>query len=89
MVQLILCEILDAKGLDQTYGCFVNRRIAICGNGIVEYPEICDCGTASTCNERCCHPYDGTNRSCLLRHEAFECSPSRGKPCCLICLRDL
>jgi len=76
-----MVPVINAKGLDQTYGCFVNRRIAICGNGIVEYPEICDCGTASTCNERCCHPYDGTNRSCLLRHEAFECSPSRG-PCC-------
>ncbi len=68
----------DAKGLDQVYGCFKNRRIAICGNGIVEYPEICDCGTASTCNERCCTPYGVAGTPCTLRNEAYQCSTSRG-----------
>lgn len=76
-----MVPVINAKGLDKTYGCFINRRIAICGNGIVEYPELCDCGTASTCNERCCTPYGASGNPCSLRSEAYQCSPSRGVCC--------
>ncbi|KAK0161436.1 hypothetical protein PV327_009906 [Microctonus hyperodae] len=65
-------------------GCFAEYQTAICGNGVVEDGEECDCGWEEDCNDPCCHPQ-------RLRHEPFEipcrltedavCSPSQG-PCC-------
>ncbi|KAH0554945.1 hypothetical protein KQX54_014065, partial [Cotesia glomerata] len=60
------------------------HQIAICGNGVVEEGEECDCGWEEDCNDPCCHPQ-------RLHHAPFEipcrltedavCSPSQG-PCC-------
>ncbi|XP_063987004.1 disintegrin and metalloproteinase domain-containing protein 10-like isoform X2 [Diachasmimorpha longicaudata] len=65
-------------------GCFAEQQTAICGNGVVEEGEECDCGWEEDCNDPCCHPQ-------RLHHAPFEipcrltenavCSPSQG-PCC-------
>ncbi|XP_043289218.1 disintegrin and metalloproteinase domain-containing protein 10-like [Venturia canescens] len=65
-------------------GCFAEPQTAICGNGVVEEGEECDCGWEEDCNDPCCHPQ-------RLHHAPFEipcrltenaiCSPSQG-PCC-------
>ncbi|XP_074114801.1 disintegrin and metalloproteinase domain-containing protein 10 isoform X2 [Cotesia typhae] len=75
--------ILDVKARS-TKGCFAEHQIAICGNGVVEEGEECDCGWEEDCNDPCCHPQ-------RLHHAPFEipcrltedavCSPSQG-PCC-------
>ena len=71
--------LLDAKGLEVTEGCFTDRKFAICGNGVHELGEICDCGTVSTCREKCCTPFGSKEgQACTLRNPAYECSPSRG-----------
>ncbi|XP_034948232.1 disintegrin and metalloproteinase domain-containing protein 10-like [Chelonus insularis] len=67
-----------------TKGCFAELQVAICGNGVVEEGEECDCGWEEDCNDPCCHPQ-------RLHHAPFEipcrltedavCSPSQG-PCC-------
>ncbi|XP_054556877.1 A disintegrin and metallopeptidase domain 3-like isoform X2 [Talpa occidentalis] len=50
------------------------RKIAVCGNGVLEPPEECDCGTAESCNhKKCCQPED-----CSLIRSA-ECGSG---PCC-------
>lgn len=65
-------------------GCFTEPQIAICGNGVVEAGEQCDCGWEEDCKEDCCYPQ--------RRHAPLEqppchltphsiCSPSQG-PCC-------
>eukprot|EP00730_Choanoeca_flexa_P016800 TRINITY_DN8006_c0_g1_i2.p1 TRINITY_DN8006_c0_g1~~TRINITY_DN8006_c0_g1_i2.p1 ORF type:complete len:909 (+),score=143.27 TRINITY_DN8006_c0_g1_i2:91-2817(+) len=58
--------------------CFTDRADAICGNGIVELGEDCDCGSddASICtqNDPCCTP------TCELAL-GNQCSPQAG-PCC-------
>ncbi|WAR08935.1 ADA10-like protein, partial [Mya arenaria] len=54
------------------------HRTSICGNGIVEEGEQCDCG--SRCHlDNCCHRR-GTEHECSLKKDA-QCSPSQG-PCC-------
>ncbi|XP_044581254.1 disintegrin and metalloproteinase domain-containing protein 10-like [Cotesia glomerata] len=75
--------VLDVKARS-TKGCFAEHQIAICGNGVVEEGEECDCGWEEDCNDPCCHPQ-------RLHHAPFEipcrltedavCSPSQG-PCC-------
>ncbi|XP_052810094.1 disintegrin and metalloproteinase domain-containing protein 10-like [Mya arenaria] len=58
--------------------CFIEHRTSICGNGIVEEGEQCDCG--SRCHlDNCCHRR-GTEHECSLKKDA-QCSPSQG-PCC-------
>ncbi|XP_052808103.1 disintegrin and metalloproteinase domain-containing protein 10-like isoform X2 [Mya arenaria] len=58
--------------------CFKEHKISICGNGIVEEGEQCDCG--SRCHlDNCCHGR-GTKHECALKQDA-QCSPSQG-PCC-------
>ncbi|CAH1406553.1 unnamed protein product [Nezara viridula] len=65
-------------------GCFTEPQVAICGNGVVEDGEQCDCGWEEDCKEDCCYPQ--------RRHPPIEqppchltphsiCSPSQG-PCC-------
>jgi len=78
-----MIPVINAKGLEVNNGCFTNRYWAICGNGAHEEGEICDCGTVTTCVEKCCTPYGSkTGKACTLQNPAYECSPSRG-PCCL------
>uniref|UniRef100_A0A667WVP0 Disintegrin and metalloproteinase domain-containing protein 10 n=1 Tax=Myripristis murdjan TaxID=586833 RepID=A0A667WVP0_9TELE len=55
--------------------CFVESGQPICGNGLVEPGEECDCGYSDQCRDQCC--YDANqpdNRKCKL-------NPSQG-PCC-------
>ncbi|KAG5264144.1 hypothetical protein AALO_G00272640 [Alosa alosa] len=61
--------------------CFVESGQPICGNGLVEAGEECDCGYSDQCKDMCCfdaNQPEGTK--CKLRPDAF-CSPSQG-PCC-------
>ena len=53
----------------------------ICGNGIVEGWEDCDCGESTLeCKEKCCYPADHRNNPCLLKSRKV-CSPSAGGCC--------
>ena len=58
--------------------------MAICGNGVVEDGEECDCGWEEDCLEDCCWPqrtkYSSNQLPCTLR-PTKQCSPSEG-PCC-------
>ncbi|XP_051716047.1 disintegrin and metalloproteinase domain-containing protein 10-like isoform X1 [Ctenopharyngodon idella] len=61
--------------------CFVESGQPICGNGLVEPGEECDCGYSDQCKDECC--YDANqpdNRKCKLKPNKV-CSPSQG-PCC-------
>ncbi|XP_055927668.1 disintegrin and metalloproteinase domain-containing protein 10-like [Argiope bruennichi] len=65
-------------------GCFTEIQDSICGNGVVEKNEQCDCGWEEDCEESCCFPMR-TNPPrdeppCMLRPNVI-CSPSQG-PCC-------
>ncbi|KAG6456568.1 hypothetical protein O3G_MSEX009796 [Manduca sexta] len=55
---------------------------AICGNGVVEEGEECDCGWASECTDVCCRPQAARPhyKPCTLTEHSV-CSPSQG-PCC-------
>ncbi|CAG0886588.1 unnamed protein product [Cyprideis torosa] len=65
-------------------GCFTEPQAAICGNGVVEDGEECDCGWEEDCVEQCCFPMRTTappfEKPCTLRPGKL-CSPSQG-PCC-------
>ncbi|KAI4550567.1 hypothetical protein MJT46_018732 [Ovis ammon polii x Ovis aries] len=53
---------------------FPQGRQSICGNGVLEPPEQCDCGTMETCEySKCCDPLN-----CVLKGKA-ECGSG---PCC-------
>ncbi|GFV34797.1 disintegrin and metalloproteinase domain-containing protein 10 [Trichonephila clavipes] len=63
---------------------FPEIQDSICGNGVVEKNEQCDCGWEEDCEESCCFPMR-TNPPrdeppCMLRPNVI-CSPSQG-PCC-------
>lgn len=55
--------------------CFESQRASICGNGIVEEGEQCDCGFPDQCTDTCCD-----SSTCQLTTGSV-CSPSQG-PCC-------
>ncbi|RDD44962.1 Disintegrin and metalloproteinase domain-containing protein 10 [Trichoplax sp. H2] len=68
-------------------GCFRSREAAICGNGVVEAGEACDCGYRQRCKDSCCNaPYENSAltppgyKPCQLV-TGKTCSPSAG-PCC-------
>ena len=58
--------------------------MALCGNGVVEEGEQCDCGWEEDCEEDCCWPQRTEavpgQKACTLRPKK-DCSPSQG-PCC-------
>ncbi|TKC48823.1 hypothetical protein EI555_015051, partial [Monodon monoceros] len=61
--------------------CFVESGQPICGNGMVEQGEECDCGYSDQCKDECC--YDANQpegKKCKLK-PGKQCSPSQG-PCC-------
>ncbi|XP_018561635.1 disintegrin and metalloproteinase domain-containing protein 10 [Anoplophora glabripennis] len=65
-------------------GCFTEPKTAICGNGVVEEGEECDCGWEEDCRDQCCFPmrrYAPIDEPpCHLTPRSI-CSPSQG-PCC-------
>uniref|UniRef100_UPI00358EFA1F disintegrin and metalloproteinase domain-containing protein 10 isoform X2 n=1 Tax=Myxine glutinosa TaxID=7769 RepID=UPI00358EFA1F len=77
------CSIANISLVLQTkqQRCFVESGQPICGNGIVEESEQCDCGYIDQCRDKCCHHADASEElRCRLQLNA-RCSPSQG-PCC-------
>ncbi|XP_056267898.1 disintegrin and metalloproteinase domain-containing protein 10 [Pseudoliparis swirei] len=61
--------------------CFVESGQPICGNGLVEEGEECDCGYSDQCKDPCCfNANEGEGKKCKLQPGKI-CSPSQG-PCC-------
>ncbi|XP_065333192.1 disintegrin and metalloproteinase domain-containing protein 10 isoform X1 [Cloeon dipterum] len=83
-----ISPVLAAKARSSR-GCFTEPQTAICGNGVVEPGEECDCGWESDCRDSCCFPMSSNPRPneppCRLTPRS-SCSPSQGKknegPCC-------
>ncbi|XP_018015066.1 uncharacterized protein LOC108671972 [Hyalella azteca] len=76
-------SVLNSKARDSK-GCFTFPQASICGNGVVEAGEECDCGWEEDCDDQCCFPMVTNprkgHRPCELRPNKI-CSPSQG-PCC-------
>ncbi|XP_072400630.1 disintegrin and metalloproteinase domain-containing protein 10-like [Diabrotica undecimpunctata] len=65
-------------------GCFTEPKVAICGNGVVEEGEECDCGWEEDCRDQCCFPmrrYATIDEPPCRLTPRSACSPSQG-PCC-------
>lgn len=61
--------------------CFVESGQPICGNGLVENEEQCDCGYSDQCKDECCYnANEEEGKKCHLKPGKI-CSPSQG-PCC-------
>ncbi|XP_072236638.1 disintegrin and metalloproteinase domain-containing protein 10 [Leuresthes tenuis] len=61
--------------------CFVESGQPICGNGLVEDGEQCDCGYSDQCKDPCCYnANEEEGKKCKLKPGKI-CSPSQG-PCC-------
>ncbi|KDR16966.1 Disintegrin and metalloproteinase domain-containing protein 10 [Zootermopsis nevadensis] len=75
--------VLNAKARSPK-GCFTEPQAAICGNGVVEVGEECDCGWEEDCRDECCFPQrrypPPEEPPCKLTPHSI-CSPSQG-PCC-------
>uniref|UniRef100_A0A8C5BY24 Disintegrin and metalloproteinase domain-containing protein 10 n=1 Tax=Gadus morhua TaxID=8049 RepID=A0A8C5BY24_GADMO len=72
-----ISRVLEKKRGD----CFVESGQPICGNGIVEEGEQCDCGYSDQCHDTCCYDANqDTSIKCKLKPGSI-CSPSQG-PCC-------
>ncbi len=56
LFNLYIClQVLQSKARGPK-GCFKEPQMAICGNGVVEEGEECDCGWEEDCLEDCCWP---------------------------------
>ncbi|XP_058837059.1 uncharacterized protein LOC131693338 [Topomyia yanbarensis] len=77
--------VLNAKARSAK-GCFTEPQASICGNGVVETGEQCDCGWEEDCKDSCCYPMSRHPRfdqkPCTLTPKS-QCSPSQG-PCCTL-----
>ncbi|XP_018321320.1 disintegrin and metalloproteinase domain-containing protein 10 [Agrilus planipennis] len=65
-------------------GCFAEPQKSICGNGVVEEGEECDCGWEEDCRDQCCYPqrrYPPLDEPPCRLTPRSVCSPSQG-PCC-------
>lgn len=65
-------------------GCFTEPQVSLCGNGVVEDGEECDCGWEDDCRDSCCFPqrrYPPFNEKPCTLTPGSICSPSQG-PCC-------
>ncbi|XP_067125842.1 disintegrin and metalloproteinase domain-containing protein 10-like [Centruroides vittatus] len=56
---------------------------SICGNGITEEGEECDCGNVTYCNklDRCCNPPGSPAPCTILKYSKNFCSPREGNCC--------
>ncbi|KAI1889641.1 hypothetical protein AGOR_G00165040 [Albula goreensis] len=78
-----ICSVRNiSQVLDKKRGnCFVESGQPICGNGLVEVGEECDCGYSDQCKDQCCYDANQPDgKKCKLRPNKL-CSPSQG-PCC-------
>ncbi|XP_048040274.1 disintegrin and metalloproteinase domain-containing protein 10 isoform X1 [Megalobrama amblycephala] len=72
-----ISQVLDKK----RFSCFVESGQPICGNGMVEANEQCDCGYSDQCKDKCCYDANANDElKCKLK-PGCRCSPSQG-PCC-------
>lgn len=65
-------------------GCFTEPQASLCGNGVVEEGEECDCGWEGDCRDECCFPqrrYAPIDEPPCHLTPRSVCSPSQG-PCC-------
>lgn len=65
-------------------GCFTEPQASLCGNGVVEEGEECDCGWEEDCRDSCCFPqrrYPPSEETPCRLTPGSVCSPSQG-PCC-------
>ncbi|XP_011504404.1 PREDICTED: disintegrin and metalloproteinase domain-containing protein 10 [Ceratosolen solmsi marchali] len=65
-------------------GCFTEPQASLCGNGVVEEGEECDCGWEEDCRDSCCFPqrrYPPAEEVPCTLTPGSVCSPSQG-PCC-------
>ncbi|KYN23340.1 Disintegrin and metalloproteinase domain-containing protein 10, partial [Trachymyrmex cornetzi] len=65
-------------------GCFTEPQVSLCGNGVVEEGEQCDCGWEEDCRDLCCYPqrrYPPSEETPCTLTPHKVCSPSQG-PCC-------
>ncbi|KZC05932.1 Disintegrin and metalloproteinase domain-containing protein 10, partial [Dufourea novaeangliae] len=65
-------------------GCFTEPQVSLCGNGVVEDGEECDCGWEEDCRDSCCFPqrrYPPPDETPCTLTSGSVCSPSQG-PCC-------
>ena len=73
-------EVLTAKARGAVAGCFREPKMALCGNGVVEEGEECDCGWEEDCEEMCCWPqrteFGEGEKPCTLR-PGKACSPTQ------------
>ncbi|XP_067128824.1 disintegrin and metalloproteinase domain-containing protein 10-like [Centruroides vittatus] len=63
--------------------CLRKKSKSVCGNGITELGEECDCGSRDVCEEtdKCCNP-PGSKAECTLKnYTATFCSPREGDCC--------
>ncbi|KAJ8983191.1 hypothetical protein NQ317_016410, partial [Molorchus minor] len=63
-------------------GCFTEPKAAICGNGVVEEGEQCDCGWEEDCRDQCCWPmrrYAPPDEPPCRLTPRSSCSPSQRK----------
>ncbi|XP_070154321.1 disintegrin and metalloproteinase domain-containing protein 10-like [Polyergus mexicanus] len=61
-------------------GCFTEPQVSLCGNGVVEEGEECDCGWEEDCRDSCCFPQrrypPAEETPCTLTPRSV-CSPSQ------------
>ncbi|OAD56554.1 Disintegrin and metalloproteinase domain-containing protein 10 [Eufriesea mexicana] len=65
-------------------GCFTEPQVSLCGNGVIEEGEECDCGWEEDCRDSCCFPqrrYPPAGETPCTLTPGSICSPSQG-PCC-------
>nr|XP_020461326.1 disintegrin and metalloproteinase domain-containing protein 10 isoform X1 [Monopterus albus] len=78
-----ICSIRNISAVlaNKRDSCFVESGQPICGNGLVESGEQCDCGYSDQCKESCCYSAnEEEGKRCKLQ-PGKKCSPSQG-PCC-------
>lgn len=88
-------NIFSSCSLSQIYPVIVNKGTcfrqemgSVCGNGIVEAGEECDCGSSRLCEfygDICCVPSDVTlevDRPCHFRREQAKVCSWTTSPCC-------
>ncbi|XP_056134157.1 disintegrin and metalloproteinase domain-containing protein 10 [Lampris incognitus] len=78
-----ICSIRNiSQVLDKKRGnCFVESGQPICGNGLVEAGEQCDCGFNDQCKDSCCYDAnEAEGKKCKLKPGKI-CSPSQGLCC--------